>query len=128
MSARRWLQAAAKAYDRLRPPPAGVTVLIYHRVGGGTDSAVDLPAEMFEAQLQLITATRPVLTLDDAVTRLGAGEEVDGGVLTCDDGTSDFTDVAVPVLQQYDLPATLYAATGFIDRREPMPWGTPNTT
>lgn len=128
MSPRRWLQAAAAAYDRLRPPPPGVTVLIYHRVGGGTDSAIDLPADTFADQLRLITTTRPVLTLDTAVDQLSAGQAVDGVVLTFDDGTSDFTDVVVPLLQQFDVPATLYAATGPIDRGEPMPWGAPSTS
>ena len=105
MSPRRWLQAAAAAYDRLRPPPPGVTVLIYHRVGGGTDSAIDLPADTFADQLRLITTTRPVLTLDTAVDQLSVGQAVDGVVLTFDDGTSDFTDVVVPLLQQFDVPA-----------------------
>ncbi len=128
MNARRWLLSAARTWDRLRPPPPGVTILIYHRVGGGSDSSVDLPADLFEAQMRLVADSRPVLTLDDAVTRLAAGEAVDGVVLTFDDGTADFTDVAVPIMVQRRLPSTLYAATGFIDRREPMPWGAPSAT
>ena len=128
MNARQWLLSASRAWDRLRPPPAGVTILIYHRVGGGTDSLVDLPAELFTAQMQLVADSRPVLALDDAVRRLRAGEAVDGVVLTFDDGTADFADVAVPIMARHGLPSTLYAATGFIDRCEPMPWGAPSAT
>lgn len=128
MSGRRAVQRAAIVADRLRPPPAGVVVLIYHRVGGGTPSAVDLPVEVFREQMTLLAGTRPVLTLDDAVEQMAAGATPDGVVLTFDDGTPDFYECAVPVLEDLGLPATLYAATGPIDRGEPMPWGVPAAT
>jgi peptidoglycan/xylan/chitin deacetylase (PgdA/CDA1 family) len=125
VTARGLVQRAAAAYDRVRPPPAGVVVLIYHRVGGGTSSAVDLPVDVFREQMTLLAGTRPVLTLDDAVEKLAAGGSPEGVVLTFDDGTPDFYECAVPVLESLGLPATLYAATGPIDRGEPMPWGVP---
>lgn len=125
VNARRALQRAARLYDRLRPPPDGVVVLIYHRVGAGTNSAVDLPVDVFQQQMALLAATRSVLALDEAVTRLADGPTPSGVVLTFDDGTPDFYEVAVPVLERLGLPATLYAATGPIDRGAPMPWGVP---
>ncbi|MDO8392288.1 MAG: polysaccharide deacetylase family protein [Actinomycetota bacterium] len=128
MNSRTLVQGIARAYDRLRPPPPGLVVLIYHRVGGGTDSMVDLPTEVFEAQMTQLTAARPVLTLDHAIDELAAGRTPDGVVLTFDDGTSDFHDIAVPILHRLGLPCTLYAATGFIDRGDPMPWGAPSAT
>lgn len=128
MNSRTLVQGVARAYDRLRPPPAGLVVLIYHRVGGGTDSMVDLPADLFAAQMTHLASSRPVLTLDHAVAELAAGRTPDGVVLTFDDGTSDFHEVAVPILHRLELPCTLYAATGFIDRGEPMPWGAPSAT
>lgn len=125
MSARHAVQRVAVGYDRLRPPPPGVVVLIYHRVGGGTSSAVDLPVDVFREQMTRLARARTVLTLDDAVAQLAAGSTPDGVVLTFDDGTPDFYECAVPVLEEWGLPATLYAATGPIDRGEPMPWGVP---
>lgn len=128
MSARTAVQQVAGVYDRLRPPPEGVVVLIYHRVGGGTSSAVDLPVETFRDQMELLAASTQVLALDDAVQQLAAGQQPHGVVITFDDGTPDFYEVAVPVLEDLGLPATLYAATGPIDRLEPMPWGAPSAT
>jgi len=128
VSARRWVSNAARAYDRIRPPAPGVVVLIYHRVGGGTASAVDLPVDEFDAQMTMLASTSTVLTLDEAVTALADGQQPAGVVITFDDGTADFTANAVPVLQRHNLPATLYAATGFIDQRLPMPWGAPSAT
>ena len=128
MTARAVVQLVATAYDRLRPPPDGVVVLIYHRVGGGTDSAVDLPVDVFRQQMEVLAASRPVLSLDDSVDQLANGEQPSGVVITFDDGTPDFYEVAVPVLESLGLPVTLYAATGPIDTGETMPWGVPSAT
>lgn len=128
MNARSLVRRASVAFDRLRPPPAGLVVLIYHRIGAGTRSNVDLPAEVFDEQMALLAATRPVLTLDAAVQQLAAGTPVEGVVVTFDDGTPDFHDVAVPILQRHRVPATLYVATGPVDRGEPMPWGVPSVS
>ena len=49
-------------------------------------------------------------------------------MVTFDDGTADFCDHVVPALVEYDVPATLYAATQFIDSGEAFPWGAPPAT
>ena len=36
-------------------------------------------------------------------------------VVTFDDGTADFVDVALPILEQHQVPATLYVATDFVE-------------
>ncbi len=43
-------------------------------------------------------------------------------VVTFDDGTDDFVDNAVPILAKHDIPATLYLATGAVERGQPF-WG-----
>ncbi len=119
--------------DRVLKPAPGVTVLIYHRVGGGSDSEVDLDVDAFRAQLEYLREHHTVVSLDDAAAILGSDPEAPTGgptdqssvVITFDDGTDDFCDHVVPALVEYDLPATLYAATHFIDTGEPFPWGAP---
>jgi peptidoglycan/xylan/chitin deacetylase (PgdA/CDA1 family) len=125
------VKRASITVDRVVPPKPGITVLIYHRVGGGSDSAVDLPAATFEAHLEHLRRHHRVLTLDAAVDELSApsADPVEPAVvLTFDDGTADFTDVAVPLLARHEIPATLYAATSFIDEGVPFPWGAPPTS
>ena len=112
--------------DAVVRPPTGITVLIYHRVGGGTTSAVDLDPSVFEAQLARLAAQHRVITLEASLAELAAppsAEHDRGVVLTFDDGTDDFTDVAVPALVRHGLPATLYAATQFIEEGTDFPWG-----
>lgn len=101
-----------------------MVVLIYHRVGGGTDSAVDLPVAQFRAQLAHLAAHHRVWALDDAVAALARGDQPEGVVITFDDGTADVVDHAMPELSAAGLPATLYLVTSAPDRGI-LPWGAP---
>ncbi len=116
--------------DRVMKPADGVTVLIYHRVGGGSGSEVDLDVGAFRSQLEHLRAHHTVIDLDSAAAMLAGGRTGDGSVVptravvvTFDDGTDDFCDVVVPALVEYGIAATLYAATHFVDSGEGFPWG-----
>lgn len=127
VAARRLLKRSSVLADRVLPTPDGITVLIYHQVGGGSDSLVDIEPAMFEAHLEHLVAHHRVLTLDEAVEELTARSAETGArrgvVITFDDGTADFVDVVAPILERHRVPATLYAATHFIDTGEEFPWG-----
>ena len=125
MSARTIVKRVATVADRVAPPPDGLTVLIYHRVGGGSASEVDLDPAEFERQLEHLVAHHDVLSIDDALARLSAGDSTPSTVITFDDGTADFTDVVVPLLERHRVPATLYVATRFVDEQVEFPWGAP---
>jgi peptidoglycan/xylan/chitin deacetylase (PgdA/CDA1 family) len=115
----------AMAIDRLRPPPAGVTILIYHRVGGRTSTSVDLPTAQFDDQIAYLAERCRVVTLDEAADLLSAGAAPDDDrpvvALTFDDGTADFVEEALPVLARHRVPVTYYLATDFIERQQPFP-------
>jgi len=116
------LKVTAGLVDRVRPAASGLVVLIYHRVGGHTPVRVDLPTPDFDAQMAELAASGMVLHLGDAVDRLRAGEDLTGHVVvTFDDGTADFVDGALPVLDRHRVPATLYVATRHIEAGVPFP-------
>jgi Polysaccharide deacetylase len=128
-----WMKRALARFDRLMPVPTGVTVLIYHRVGGRSGGEVDLDVDVFRAQLESLRAGHEVIDLDSATQRLANGgapgdESGPAVVITFDDGTADFCDVAVPMLVEAGVPATLYVATHFVDTGESFPWGAPPAT
>ena len=125
MDSRTVIKRLATMSDSVVRPPAGVVILIFHRVGGGSISEVDLDAAVFEAQLSYLGEHHRVLTIDQAVAGLRDDANIEGVVLTFDDGTTDFAEVVVPALVRHGLPATLYAATKFIDEGEEFPWGAP---
>lgn len=136
------LKNASAAVDRLLPPRSGITILIYHRVGGDTASDVDLPLDAFERQLTHLAENHEVVDLDEAVSRLDPEEtdvwsargsehdhdERSAVVITIDDGTGDLTDTVLPALARHGLPATAYIATRFVDEGAAFPWGAPPTS
>ena len=129
-TARRLLGQAVKvtaaAADTLRRPPLGVVVLIYHRVGAGTDAEIDLPTDRFDEQMAWLARHRRPVSLDEALSLLAQPEAPDGPapvVVTFDDGTVDFVDHALPVLVRHQVPVTLYLATDFAEQQRPFPAG-----
>jgi peptidoglycan/xylan/chitin deacetylase (PgdA/CDA1 family) len=67
---------------------------------------------------------RNVVSLSQVVDRIIAGESLPAGTvcLTFDDGYLDNLTIAAPILDKLALPATLYLATGYVDRGESQ-WG-----
>jgi peptidoglycan/xylan/chitin deacetylase (PgdA/CDA1 family) len=126
--ARRVVKTSAALADRVRPPRRGVVVLLYHRIGATSGLEVDLPADLFEEQMAELAADARAVALDDALTRLRdpAVPKTDPVVVTFDDGTADFVDVALPILERHRVPAVLYVATDFVERGHEFPdHGTP---
>lgn len=112
-TASRLVKVTAAAADPVRRAGDGLVVLLYHRVGATSSSAVDLPLGLFVDQMEELAEAGSVVSLDDAVTTLSSGRKPDHPqiAITFDDGTGDFAEVAVPVLERLGLPATLYLAT-----------------
>jgi peptidoglycan/xylan/chitin deacetylase (PgdA/CDA1 family) len=118
------VKATSAAVDAVRRPAHGVVVLIYHRVGAGSGLEVDLPEDLFEEQMSRLAASGRVVALGTALDLLDTASPPAGPapvVLTFDDGTAGFVDRAVPILARHGLPATLYAATAFIDEGRSFP-------
>jgi len=117
------LKVTSAVVDTVRPPAPGLVVLIYHRVGRRTPVEVDLPLPLFTEQMAFLATETTVVTLADGLTRLadaGAPREPMVAV-TFDDGTADFSEVALPVLVEHRVPVTLYVTTDFVEREIAFP-------
>lgn len=108
-----------------RRRPTGATVLMYHSVAKQADARwIDprnhLPATTFEEHVAFLAAKRRVISLEKLREELNDGREPPTGTvaITFDDGYRDNLTVAATLLRKYDLPATLFLATGYITRRE----------
>ena len=114
---------AAAAFDVVRRPAPGLVVLIYHRVGGRTPVEVDIPTDLFERQMSYLAEQCHVVSLDEGLRLLRTETESAQPLVavTFDDGTADFADVAVPIMVRHSIPATLYAATNFIETGTAFP-------
>lgn len=97
---------------------ARLAILIYHRVLPAPDPLrPDEPdAERFDAQMAFLARHFDVLPLREAAMGLKAGKLPKRACcLTFDDGYADNLTVALPILERYRLPATVFVATGYLD-------------
>lgn len=112
---------------RLRARDA-LTIVLYH----GVDERRDLGTynyrgkfispEAFDRQLAYYKKHYTVLPLDTAVDMLGAGMSLPPYALsiTFDDGYRNNFTHALPLLKKYNLPATVFLTTDFVDKRIPL--------
>jgi peptidoglycan/xylan/chitin deacetylase (PgdA/CDA1 family) len=100
-------------------------ILMYHRIADEPADPWGLsvhPAR-FEEQLALLRRTRDPLPLADFVGRLRAGTLPPRAVaLTFDDGYVDNLVAAKPRLTAVGIPATVFLATGYLDRSGEFWW------
>lgn len=118
------VRRAASATDRIIKPLQGITILGYHQVGAAKPGPVNIAPEPFSQQLAWLADRTRVITLSEAIDRLADPDRFPVGfdprpfvVITFDDGTADFAKVAVPMLERFALPATLYLATAFPEEK-----------
>src|SRR5437899_8786746 len=91
------------------------SVLVYHTISSPPESLpgeIDISPERFEQQMQWLSHWRRVAPLEETLRspreRLVA--------ITFDDGYRDNLTVALPILEKYSLPITLFVVAGFVDR------------
>lgn len=94
-------------------PAVGATLLIYHRIGGGTSDELDVSANRFARHVSILES-HDVVSLDNALDRLDAGVTTPSVVLTFDDGFDDVFRNAWPLLRQLRMPFTVYLASAFV--------------
>jgi len=122
--ARQTLKLVAAAADVVRHPRPGFVVLIYHRVGERTPVEVDLPGSLFDEQMAFLRAHCEVVTLEEGLGLVAeAGPVPDRPLVavTFDDGTADFGEIALPVLERHRIPVTVYVATDFVETGRAFP-------
>jgi peptidoglycan/xylan/chitin deacetylase (PgdA/CDA1 family) len=97
-------------------------VLMYHRVLSTVDNqpclvqpGMFVSASTFEKHLSFLKARFKVVFLEDLVNMILTGENI-GGVcsITFDDGWQDNYTDAFPVLEKYQVPATVFLASGYV--------------
>lgn len=105
--------------ERLFPKPGGrASILMYHSLTEKTDYRWNVtPADFKRQMIYIKESGRPVIPLAELVRRLKAKEPLgDSIVLTLDDGYADIFTGGLPVLQEYDFPATVFMPTDLFGR------------
>jgi peptidoglycan/xylan/chitin deacetylase (PgdA/CDA1 family) len=96
-------------------------ILMYHRVSTTRHDpwGLTVSPENFVEQIELIVRNRHVMSLRDFFQRFRSSTLPRGAVaITFDDGYADNFYVVAPLLRRFDIPATLFITTGYLDRPE----------
>ena len=98
---------------------------MYHSVAAEDAAAFIEPGNRvdprtFERQMAYLAAERRVVPLSELVDTIADGRALAASTvcITFDDGYRDNLTVAAPILERYRLPATLFLATGLVERGE----------
>ena len=109
-----------------RATRAQLRILCYHGLwttpGFEFGNCMFIPPDLFDARMAWLRRSGlPILPLAEAVERLEDGSLPEAAVaITIDDGWASTFTHALPVLEKYRLPATLYATTWYAGRDLPV--------
>jgi peptidoglycan/xylan/chitin deacetylase (PgdA/CDA1 family) len=115
---RRWRRLA----DAVAPPPL---ILMYHRIA---EDDLDpwrlcVSPKNFAAQMDVLRRTRQPMRLDDLTRDLEQGRCPRAAVVvTFDDGYRDNLLAALPVLEAFDVPATVFCTAGVVGGERAFWW------
>lgn len=96
-------------------------VVNYHRILAGPDPMLESEpdVETFRWQMALLARCFNVLPLSAALSALDAGKLPARALsITFDDGYRSVHDLALPVLREFGLPATVFVTSGHIGERD----------
>jgi peptidoglycan/xylan/chitin deacetylase (PgdA/CDA1 family) len=99
-----------KFYIRRRPLINEAIILLYH----------DVTAKLFEQHVKYLTENYDVLSLDALVNLISNAQTIPENsiVITFDDGYKSVYSDVFPVLEEYDIPATIYLTSDIVGSME----------
>lgn len=90
-------------------------VLIYHAVGEEGARPYSVSIEAFKEQIKLVKEHFQVIRLQDVPSRL-AGGRPPAAAITFDDAFSHIRDVVHPILEEMEVPYTVFVPTGYMGK------------
>ena len=106
---------------KLDQGPASLVVLMYHAVVDAPLSVPDwcfMTSDSFRAQMEYLARSGRIVSLNRALSGTPWTAPTPAIAVTFDDGFRNNLDVALPVLTRFEIPATVFLATAFVDNRE----------
>jgi peptidoglycan/xylan/chitin deacetylase (PgdA/CDA1 family) len=101
----------------------GCFALMYHRIGQSDDPLPHLDVAQFRRQLEWLSCNCRVIApreLQEAASgNAGSRPSV---LLTFDDGSRDYHDLAYPILKEFGMPAVVFLPTDYVDHPRLFWW------
>ncbi len=103
-----------------------ILILAYHGITSNKYAIPPrtlLPVEAFEKQIKFVGSNYNVISLKKVIDCLTAGRSVpkNSAVLTFDDGYRNNLSVALPILEKYNVPATVFVTAGYVGTHDILP-------
>lgn len=114
----RLIRSVGDTIYRRRISRGRVCVISYHRVLESLDPLLESEPDVktFRWQMELLAECFNVMPLHDAVVALGKESMPPRAVcITFDDGYRSTYDLALPILKELNLPATVFVSSGYLD-------------
>jgi peptidoglycan/xylan/chitin deacetylase (PgdA/CDA1 family)/CelD/BcsL family acetyltransferase involved in cellulose biosynthesis len=103
-----------------RTQPSG-RILYYHRVNDDRDPFFPaISTSLFEQEMRHLARHYKVVAMPELLKHLKDGPPETVVAITFDDGYRDNYENAFPILQRYNLPATIFLTTGTMDFDDPI--------
>lgn len=104
-----------------------ISCFVYHRFGDDRYPSTNISVDKFEKHLQYLQENNfEVVTFGEAVDLINNGESGDQryAVITVDDAYKSFKTGAMPLLEEYNMPATVFVNTNGTGGKSYMDWET----
>ena len=102
-----------------------VNAFIYHRFDETKYPSTNISSDIFRQQLEYLKQYNiPVIGLEDVARRLNEGVKLpDHAVaLSVDDGYASFYEIALPIIEEYGFPVSLFVNTDAVGKHGYMSW------
>lgn len=93
-----------------------ITILTYHRVLEEGKGSLIILKKNFERQMKYISENYNVISFKDLLEKRVKKNSI---IITFDDGYKDILENAYPILKKYNIKATLFITTNFINGKKP---------
>ena len=107
-------------YEMIYPTKGRKRILLFHRVIDGINDIwnIAIPVKLFEKQIKYIKENYNTVRFEDMVL----SSDTEEMAITFDDGYADNYLNAFPILEKYNVPATIFISTGNIDSKNEYWW------
>ena len=96
-------------------------IINYHRISNeNIDDPLSVSIKTFENQIKLLNKEFSIVSLDKIIEKKSNNKKY--LAITFDDGYKDNLFNAIPILEKYNAPATIYITTRFLEGKCEMWW------
>ena len=85
-------------------------------------SGLEVHQDIFEEQISFLKKKFKILSLNDLKKHIEQKKNDFAISITFDDGYLDNINLALPILEKYNVPATIFVITRFLEKKDFMWW------